>query len=331
MSSTKTGVIKNQAGEPLIGVNVIEKGTTNGSITDINGRFSVTTSKKNPILVFSYIGFKSQEIPVNGQKNINVILREDSEELEEVVVIGYGTAKKKDLTGAISTIKTENLVAEAPVSVQDMMRANSPGLNVGMSTGAKNDPSLQIRGKNTLKAGSSPLLVVDGVIYEGSLSDINPVDIEAIDVLKDASSAAVYGAKAANGVVVVTTKKGKTGKPVINFNTNLGFVQVANQREILDADGFVRFRQAYEMTRNSAEYLEKYPEIFSDPRKLQNVDQLTWYNYTQSTPVTSVTEEQLVRAWLARLDFKSPEIDNYMAGNITAWDDLVFQTGLQQN
>lgn len=329
--ATITGVIKNQAGEPLIGVNVIEKGTTNGSITDINGRFSVTTSKKNPILVFSYIGFKSQEIPVNGQKNINVILREDSEELEEVVVIGYGTAKKKDLTGAISTIKTENLVAEAPVSVQDMMRANSPGLNVGMSTGAKNDPSLQIRGKNTLKAGSSPLLVVDGVIYEGSLSDINPVDIEAIDVLKDASSAAVYGAKAANGVVVVTTKKGKTGKPVINFNTNLGFVQVANQREILDADGFVRFRQAYEMTRNSAEYLEKYPEIFSDPRKLQNVDQLTWYNYTQSTPVTSVTEEQLVRAWLARLDFKSPEIDNYMAGNITAWDDLVFQTGLQQN
>ena len=329
--ATITGVIKNQAGEPLIGVNVIEKGTTNGSITDINGRFSVTTSKKNPILVFSYIGFKSQEIPVNGQKKINVILREDSEELEEVVVIGYGTAKKKDLTGAISTIKTENLVAEAPVSVQDMMRANSPGLNVGMSTGAKNDPELQIRGKNTLKAGSSPLLVVDGVIYEGSLSDINPVDIEAIDVLKDASSAAVYGAKAANGVVVVTTKKGKTGKPVINFNTNLGFVQVANQREILDADGFVRFRQDYEMTRNSAEYLAKYPEIFSDPRKLQNVDQLTWYNYTQGTPVTSVTEEQLVRTWLARLDFKSPEIDNYMAGNITAWDDLVFQTGLQQN
>ncbi|MDY3070408.1 MAG: SusC/RagA family TonB-linked outer membrane protein [Parabacteroides sp.] len=326
-----TGMVKDQSGEVLIGVNVSEKGTKNGTITDMNGQYSIEVENGQSVLLFSYIGYLSQQISVSDRNEIIITMEEDTEELEEVVVIGYGTAKKKDLTGAISSIKTEQLAAESPNSIQDLMRANSPGLNIGLSTGAMDESSLQVRGKNTLKAGSAPLLVLDGVIYEGELSDINPSDIEAIDVLKDASSAAVYGAKAANGVVVITTKKGKAGKPVINFNTNIGFVQVANQREILDADGFVKYRQDYEMTRNSTEYLNKYPEIFTDPRKLQNVDQLTWYNYTQNTPVESVTEEQLLRAWLARLDFKAPEIDNYLAGNITNWDDLVFQTGLQQN
>lgn len=326
-----TGTVTDIFGEPLAGVNVVRKRTTLGSISDINGNFSIKVSEKNPILIFSYIGYLTQEITVGDKDLIHVKLKEDTQDLEEVVVIGYGTAKKRDLTGAISTIKTEQLATEAPSSIQDLMRANSPGLNIGMSTGAKDESSLQIRGKNTLKAGSSPLIVLDGVIYEGSLSDINPADVEAIDVLKDASSAAIYGAKAANGVVVVTTKKGKIGKPVVNFNTNVGFVQLAKKQQILDGAGFVKYRQDYETTRNSAEYLSQYPEIFNDPRKLQNVDQLTWYNYTQKTPVTSVEEDDLVRAWLARLDFKAPEIDNYMLGDETAWDDLVFQTGLQQD
>lgn len=326
-----TGTVTDIFGEPLAGVNVVRKRTTSGSISDINGNFSIKVSEKNPILIFSYIGYLTQEITVGDKDLIHVKLKEDTQDLEEVVVIGYGTAKKRDLTGAISTIKTEQLATEAPSSIQDLMRANSPGLNIGMSTGAKDESSLQIRGKNTLKAGSSPLIVLDGVIYEGSLSDINPADVEAIDVLKDASSAAIYGAKAANGVVVVTTKKGKIGKPVVNFNTNVGFVQLAKKQQILDGAGFVKYRQDYETTRNSTEYLSRYPEIFNDPRKLQNVDQLTWYNYTQKTPVTSVEEDDLVRAWLARLDFKAPEIDNFMLGNETAWDDLVFQTGLQQD
>lgn len=326
-----TGTVTDIFGEPLPGVNVVRFRTTLGSISDINGNFSIKVSEKNPILIFSYIGYLTQEITVGDKDLIHVKLKEDTQDLEEVVVIGYGTAKKRDLTGAISTIKTEQLATEAPSSIQDLMRANSPGLNIGMSTGAKDESSLQIRGKNTLKAGSSPLIVLDGVIYEGSLSDINPADVEAIDVLKDASSAAIYGAKAANGVVVVTTKKGKIGKPVVNFNTNVGFVRLAKKQQILDGAGFVKYRQDYETTRNSAEYLSQYPEIFNDPRKLQNVDQLTWYNYTQKTPVTSVEEDDLVRAWLARLDFKAPEIDNYMLGDETAWDDLVFQTGLQQD
>ncbi|MFA6767220.1 MAG: TonB-dependent receptor [Parabacteroides sp.] len=326
-----SGLVLDDHGLALVGVNVVQKGTTIGSITDIDGKYRIVVSSKNPILVFSYVGYLNQEVPVGNLDHLNVEMKEDTKNLEEVVVIGYGTAKKRDLTGAISSIKTEQLTAEVPRSMQDLMRANSPGLNVGLTTNAKGDASLQVRGVNTLKAGSSPLIVLDGAIYDGSLADINPSDVESIDVLKDASSAAVYGAKSANGVVVVTTKKGQVGKPIVNFNANLGFVQAANKRKVLDADGFIKYRQDYELTRNSTDYLAKYPEIFLDPRQLQNVNQLDWYNYTQKTPVSSVTQEQLVTAWLSRLDFKAIEIENYLSGNITDWEKLVFQAGLQQD
>lgn len=330
-NSVITGVVTDNQGEPLPGVNVMQKGTTFGTITDVDGKYSVTTTGKNVILVFSYIGYTSQEVNAGGQKVVNVRLKDDAQNLEEVVVIGYGTAKKKDLTGAISSVKAEKLEAEAPRSVQDILRANTAGLSIGMATSAKGDADLQVRGKGTLTALSKPLLVLDGVIFMGDLTDVNPNDIQSIDVLKDASSAAVYGSQAANGVIMITTKKGKTGKPVVTFNTNIGFVTSANQPKILDGSGFVAYRQDYEVGRNSDEYLAKYPEIFNDPRKLSGVNQLDWYNYDQKTPVSSVTEEQLLRSWLGRLDFKAPEIENYLAGNLTAWDDLVFQTGLQQD
>ena len=152
-----------------------------------------------------------------------------------------------------------------------------------------------------------------------------------LHVLKDASSSAVYGAKAANGVIAITTKKGIQGKPVINFNANISFAKSANQPKILDAEGFLKFRQDYNEGRNSDEYLAKYPQIFVNPFKLQGVDPLVWYNYDQSVPATSVTDKQLETQWLSRLNLLTPEIDNYFAGRITKWDDLVFQTGLQQD
>lgn len=328
---TIKGKVVDIQGEPLPGVNVMQKGTTHGTITDMDGHYSVVAKGQNVVLVFSYIGYLAQEIEVGNQKEIHVKMQEDLQNLEEVVVIGYGTAKKKDLTGAISSIKTEKLEAEAPRSVQDLLKANSSGLSITMSYSAKGDADIQVRGKGTLKAKSSPLLVLDGVIFEGKLEDVNPNDIASIDVLKDASSAAVYGAKAANGVIVITTKKGKTGKPVITFNTNVGFVQSANQPKVLDGPGFIAFRQDYQMGRNSDEYLAKYPQMFIDPRKLNGVSQLDWFNYDQQTPVSSVTDEELTRAWLGRLAFKGPEVVNYLSGNITDWADEIFQTGFQQD
>lgn len=325
-----SGIVTDEMGEPLPGVNVIQKDIHQGTITDIDGKYFITIPKMNTVLIFSYIGYKSQEITVT-KREVNVKLGEDTETLDEVVVIGYGTAKKRDLTGAISNIKTEKLEVEAPRTVQDLLRANSPGLNITMSTDAKGSADLQIRGKNTLKAGSSPLVVLDGVIFEGSLTDVNPNDIQSVDVLKDASSAAVYGAKAANGVVMITTKKGQKGKPLVTFNSNIGFVQSANQPKLLNGPGFVKYRQDYEIGKNSDEYHSKFPEIFSDPRALSAVSQLEWYNYDQKTPVSSVTEENLMRSWLSRLELKAPEIENYLAGRVTDWADKVFQTGLQQD
>ncbi len=327
-----TGKVVDINGEALIGVNIIEKGTTNGTITDIDGNFTLTLTTSQPTLTISYIGFDTEEVAVSGRSVVNVTLNESTSYLDEVVVVGYGTMKQRDLTGAIATIKADEMIAESPRSVQDLLRANAAGVSIGFANSAKGDAGLQVRGKGTLKAGSEPLIVLDGVIYEGALTDINPLDIASIDILKDASSAAVYGAKASNGVIILMTQKGaQTGKPRVNFNTSIGFVHSANQPEVLDAAGFLKFREAYEIGKRTDAYLEQYPQMYTDPRKLQGISQLDWYNYDQKTPVSSFTEEELLSAWLIRLELKQPEIDNFLNNKITNWPSLVFQTGLQQD
>lgn len=329
-----TGKVMDASGEPLPGVNVTQQGTANGSITDINGKYSVKVTGTHVALVFSYVGYLTQKMEVSGKDVIDLIMQENAENLEEVVVIGYGTAKKKDLTGSISSVKTEKLETESPRSVQDLLRSNVAGLTVTLPTDAAGTANFQIRGKNTLTANSSPLLVLDGAIFEGAFQDVNPNDIQTIDILKDASSAAVYGAKAANGVIVITTKKGKKGKPSITFNTNIGFVQTIRLPKTLNGADFIRFRQDYEKGKTTNAEMEKFPEKFTDPRMLENtsVDPLTWYNYTQNTPVTTLpSEERMIEAWLTRLELSDPEIRNYLAGKETNWDDLVFQKGFQQD
>ena len=330
-----SGRIVDSAGEPIIGANLVEKGTANGSITDVDGNFSIQVSDK-AVLVVSYIGYLSQEIKIKDQRPIRVVLIEDTQALEEVVVIGYGTAKRRDLTGAIASVKAEKMEAEAPRDITDLMRGTAAGLNVGMSTSAKGDLTPQVRGVNTLTAGSSPTIVVDGVIYYGSLSDINTNDVASIDVLKDASSAAVYGSQAANGVIVITTKKGKgkeDGSASVTFNANVGFVQSANQMPILDGKGYLKYRQDYNIGNSSSDYLAQYPEIYTNPFELDGtgVNPLDWYNYNQKTPVSSVSDEELTRAWLSRLQLYTPEIDNYIAGIETNWADLVLHKGFTQD
>jgi len=330
-----TGIITDNKGESIIGVNVMEKTTGNGTITDVNGQFSLIVSE-NAILSISYIGYITQEISVKNQTQLSIILHEDLQTLEEVVVIGYGTARRRDLTGAIASIRTEKMEAEAPRDITDLMRGTAAGLNVGMSTSAKGDLSPSVRGNTTLTAGSDPTIVVDGVIYYGALSDLNANDVESIDVLKDASSAAVYGSQAANGVIVITTKKGKGksgGAPVITVNANIGLVQSANQMKILKGKDYIKYRQDYEILNKGEEYLGKYPEMFTNPFQLNEtgISPLDWYNYSQTTPATSVTDEQLTRAWLSRLEFYTPEIENYLAGNETDWSKEVLHTGFQQD
>ncbi|UZR98967.1 SusC/RagA family TonB-linked outer membrane protein [Chondrinema litorale] len=229
-------------GEPLPGVSIIVKGTATGTTTNFDGEFSISVNS-NDVLVFSFIGYKTFEIEVNNQTVIDVSLEMDLEQLEEVVVVGYGTAKRKDITGSIVSKNLENSPeANLPTTnVLQNMRGMG-GVNVGIQNSPGSNPSIIIRGQNSINGSNSPLIVLDGIIYLGNLSYINPQDIATIDVLKDASATAVYGSRAANGVIVITTKKGKTGKPIISYNASAGVNTWQNKFDMM---GLERYKEKY--------------------------------------------------------------------------------------
>ena len=206
------------SGESLIGASVMVDGQTQGTITDSQGNFSIE-AKSNAQLVISYIGYITKKVSINGKTRIDVTLEEDRQNLDEVVVVGYGTMKKSDLTGAVTRAQLKDFEKSPNTNILQNLQGTVPGLNVGITTEVGTTPSLSIRGTNTLSGNTSVVIVLDGVIYNSSLSSINPNDIESIDVLKDASATAVYGAQAANGVLLITTKRGKEGKPRVSFSS----------------------------------------------------------------------------------------------------------------
>lgn len=325
------GRVIDEQQKPMKGVSVIVNNTTLGTATNDSGYYHISGVPANGTLVFSHTGYNNQEVQVGGRAVVDVTMTPIASSMDEVVAIGYATARRRDVTGAVASVKATNLEKESPRSVQDLLRGNAAGIIVGMTNDAKSTASFLVRGSGTLKASNSPLNVVDGVIFDGAFTDINPNDIESIDILKDASATAVFGARAANGVILITTKKGARGKPRITFNSNIGFVKEVGTPRVMNAEEFLKWRYDYEMGKNNDAYHQQYPEKFVDPRKLQNVDPLTWYNYDMQTPVTSVTEEELIRMWLSRLELKAPEIENYLNNKITNWQKLVFQKGFQQD
>lgn len=306
----------------VAGVSVTIQGGTAGTVTDAKGNYRLPGVPSSAVLMFSYIGYQEQLMPVNGKTTINVTLKGKVASLNQLVVIGYGTQKKKDLTGAVSSVNVAKMQNQNPTSVQEALRANVPGLNVGFSTGAKPGGSLQVRGQNSLNAGTSPLIVVDGAIYYGELADINPQDIATVDVLKDASAAAVYGAKAASGVIMITTKMGKTGKPTINFNANFALATMEVNQPVYQGQAFIDWRTQVE---NSSHGFNEKPYEYNDPRKLpSNISQDQWLAYDASSG-------DPVNVWLTRLNFKPIEITDYKTGQVTNWYDMVFRNGFQQN
>ncbi len=315
---TVKGKIKDKSGDALPGVSITIKNSKITTLSNNDGSYAVS-APKNATLVFSMIGFTVQEIAVNDRNQIDVVLLESINELAEMVVIGYGTAAKKDLTGAVSSVKATQLENENPQSVTDILRGNIPGLSVGFNSSAKGGGDLLVRGKTTLTASTSPLIVLDGVIYIGQLSDINPNDIETIDVLKDASSLAVYGAKAATGVVAITTKKGKTGAPTINFNSNFGIATLAKDQPVYDGPGFLNWRADVARSAGTAPAY-----IYNDPNNLpEGVTMTQWLNGQTTTNPTDL--------WLTRLGLVANERANYVAGNTVDWYDLLFRTGQRQD
>ncbi len=320
-----SGKVTDQTGAGIPGISVVVKGTTVGITTDIDGKYNLSIPTEAKVLLFTFVGMKSKEIALNTQTTYNVTMEEETIGLEEVVAIGYGTAKKRDLTGSVASVKSERLENEKPQSVQDILRGNVAGLSVGFSSLAKGGGDLEIRGDNTLKTSSNPLIVLDGVIYQGGMEDINPNDIESIDVLKDASSSAVYGARAANGVIIVTTKKGKQGKPMINVTSSVGVATMATLQDVHDPYDFLNWRTDVMKSLNyynAATNTKLYK--FDDPTKLgSGVTETMWRDGSATGELTDI--------WLARLGLLPVEIKNYKAGTPVNWGDLVFQNGFRQD
>lgn len=238
-----SGKVTDSSGGSLPGVSVVVKGTTTGTITDGDGSYSISILPANATLVFSFIGMKTQEIPVNNQSAINVVLHENVEAVDEVVVVGYGIQKKSLVTGAISSVDANSIKDRSITRMDDALQGMTSGVTVAQSSGAPgSQPTIRIRGVSSIN-NSDPLYVIDGVVMNGGLEYLNPNDIASIEVLKDAASCAIYGARAANGVVLVTTKKGKMGSPMkVNYNMQMGVQNVIKKVQLANATQYAQLR-----------------------------------------------------------------------------------------
>lgn len=222
---TLTGVVVDAANDPIIGANILIKGSTSGTITDFNGAFSIDVAVSD-VLVISYIGMNPQEVTVGSSRNIRVVLIEDTKTLEEVVVIGYGTQKKKDLTTAVSSVSGEEITERPIISAVQALQGKAAGVQVIQPSGKPGAGLfIRVRGSTSISSSNEPLYVVDGT-PTNDISNLNPSDIENMSILKDASSAAIYGSRAANGVVLITTKRGTKGEAQISLNSYFGFSKV---------------------------------------------------------------------------------------------------------
>ncbi|UGU14226.1 TonB-dependent receptor [Sinomicrobium kalidii] len=256
---TVSGTVSDAVG-PLPGANIVVKGTTNGTQTDFDGNYTLSGVAEDAVLVFSYIGFKNYEVAVDGRSTINVTLQEDAQALDEVVVVGYGTQKRSDVTGAVSTVSSKSL-QEAPVTnPEQALAGRAAGVNVSTNSGRPGgNTNVRIRGNNSINASNGPLYVVDGVIGAGPINYLNPNDIESMEVLKDASATAIYGARGANGVIIITTKRGGKDGGRVTYNTFISVGELANKLDVLNADEFLQVEM------NSYNNAQKYdPEGWNE-------------------------------------------------------------------
>ena len=269
----------------LPGVNVVVKGTTTGAVTDFDGNYSIVAPSANSTLVFTYIGFTAQEIPINGKSQLDVTMSEDAAALDEVVVVGYGTQIKRQVTGSVSTIQANEL-ADIPVSqVTQKIQGRIPGVQINQTTGKPGQGmSVRIRGQLSVSGGSDPLYVVDGFPISGGINNINPDEIQDISILKDAASTSLYGSRAANGVVLITTKSGRPGETSISLNvtTSLQNVPDRGRIEMMDAVEFAQFKKEYYEDQG-----DPVPDIFQDPSQYEGQTN-DWYDaMLRTAPMTN--------------------------------------------
>lgn len=335
-----TGNVKDEMGEPVIGANVVVKDAKGiGTVTDLDGKFSLTVPAGKTHIIISYVGSAPQTVAVAGRKVINVTLKDDKKLLDEVVVVGYGTMKKSDLSGAVGQIKSEDLMKGGAVDLAHGMQGKMAGVQIQQSDGAPGaGVSITVRGANSFQTSSQPLYIVDGVPFEtgstpsgdnsetsqstNALSFINPHDIESIEVLKDASATAIYGSRGANGVVLITTKRGKTGKPKVELSTNFTLSKIAKKMEMLDPVTYANY--CNEEIENS---------IYYEGSKTSNMAYPGTWTY-MSLP-NGRSDYSTGKYSPKPEDFNSPgwykdEYGNYSQVGVADWQDLIYQDGFSQ-
>ncbi len=316
------GKVTDSSGGSLPGVTVVVKGTTNGTITDVDGKYSLSSIAENSILLFSFVGMKPQEIAIQGKKIINIILEEETVGIEEVVAIGYGTMKKSDLTGSVVQVKAKQFETQQAANLLQYLTGTVAGVTVNNSTSASESTAIEVRGPTSINANNSPLIVLDGVIFNGSINEINPSDIESIDILKDASSAAVFGARSAAGVLIVNTKKGTGETVVINISSQLGLTGTTNEILPCNPEQYLNYREDFLRRVNPALPLGYYNNPNSLPA---GVTLDTWQKYDATVNPNSQD------AWMNRLKLKDIEKKNLLAGRTYDWYDAAMRMGTRQN
>jgi TonB-dependent SusC/RagA subfamily outer membrane receptor len=294
------GRVVNQQGAPLPNVSVLIVGTNVGTATNGDGRFSLTApDNKNVALEVSSVGYQTKRVNVGNQTEINITLEVEASGLSDVVVIGYGTAKKGDLTGSVAQVNAETFQNQSMTQLTDMLAGTTAGVYTTQATSAAGGGTIEIRGRTSLTAETDPLIVLDGAIYNGSISDINPNDVESMDILKDASSAAVFGSKAASGVILITTKRGKTGKPIIDFSSKVGVATTTHDLRPFGPKAYLDMHRDFQ-----SQFQSNLPYgYFFHPDELPNgitIDQ--WRNFSANPAADNIDE------WITRINLFPTEI-----------------------
>lgn len=309
-----SGTVMDSQNVPLGGANIVEKGTTNGTQADFDGNFSMTLSDENAILIVSFIGYGTKEVPTNGQSSLTIVLEESAAGLNEVVVVGYGTQRKVDLTGSVVSVEVEEL-EELPITRTDQaLQGRVPGVFIQSTDGSPNGGvNIRIRGSNSLSAGNDPLIVIDG-FQGGSLNNLNPNDIESIQVLKDASATAIYGSRGANGVILITTKTGKIGKPVLTYNTFFSVHTVRRELDLLNAAEYAQTVNAHRVAFGGS-------PVFSD-------SEISNFRSTGGTDwQDEIFKNGFAQNHVLSISGASENVDYYVSGNVTDQDGIVLNTG----
>ncbi|MBO7557355.1 MAG: TonB-dependent receptor [Bacteroidaceae bacterium] len=309
-----TGTVVDQNGEPMVAVTVMEKGTSNGTITNFDGVFSLSVAN-NATLSVSFVGFKTQETSTTGKSNVRIVLREDNEQLDEIVVVGYGTMKKSDLTGAITRVGEKELQSRPVNNAFEALQGKAAGVDITTNERPGQIGSIRIRGERSLNGGNTPLYVVDGVplMSASGIETLNPRDIESIDILKDASATAIYGSRGANGVVIVTTKQGQSGKMAIDYTGTLTVSNIIDRSPSMSAADFIQFSR---WAKHNAD-----PSAYADPMKPTQAEDAALFGETASLDPTFYNN--VMSGWSGNT-WDASKVKN------TNWTDYVTQTALSQ-